>query len=56
MIFRKARCPARKGLSSLEVVMATGVTVPIVLFLLLAGMQLVREFYQNVATLVCWPY
>jgi hypothetical protein len=55
MMRRAVRRP-RLGLSSLETVMATAVTVPVVAFLLVIGVRVIKEFYRVAATLICWPY
>lgn len=52
----RARRPVRRGLSSMEAVMATGITVPVATFFLVVGFRACKYFYHTVATLVCWPY
>lgn len=50
------RSRQRLGMSSLEAVMATGITVPVACLGLTACVKLCRYYYHTVATLVCWPY
>jgi len=45
----------RRGIASLEAVMATAITVPMFVLLLKLGLILLRWLYHVVATLVGWP-
>ena len=46
----------RRALASLEAVLATGITIPILAFLLHVGFVACRRYFQIVAELVGWPY
>lgn len=47
---------ARRGLSSLEVVMSAGVLLPLAGLLFFLGIDMCKYLYALISTLVGWPY
>lgn len=47
---------ARRGLSSLEVVMSAGVLLPLAGVLFFLGIDMCKYLYALISTLVGWPY
>ena len=52
--FRRNR--ARCGMSSLEVVMATAITFPLAVAILLVAVKACQTFYRMASTMVGWPF
>lgn len=50
-----ARC-RRRGLSTLEVVLSTGVMMPFAVALYFVGKQACGRLFQIIQSLVAWPY
>lgn len=48
--------PRRRGMASLELVIATAITLPAVAFLFRVGLVACRNLAQVIGTLVGWPY
>jgi hypothetical protein len=46
----------RRGLASLELVLATGIAVPFAAGLMFLGFQACKRLYHVIGTLVGWPY
>ena len=46
----------RRGAMTMEVVMSTGVMIPIAFGLLLLGTEMCRYVYGLVSSLVTWPF
>ncbi len=46
----------RRGLAALEVVLAAGITIPILAFLLYAGIRVCRFFFSLAGTMIGSPY
>lgn len=46
----------RAGLASLEAVLATAMTLPVVVFLLWLGSKACIRLFHVIGTLVGWPY
>ena len=54
--YRAQRRRRRAGLSSLEVVMATAVAVPLAALIFFLGVQMCRYVYGVISGLVTWPF
>jgi hypothetical protein len=46
----------RKATASMEAVIATGLTFPFAVFMLIVGIASLRRLWHVVASLVGWPY
>lgn len=46
----------RRGLSSLEVVLATGIMLPFAIALFFVGRRACGRLYEIIESLVTWPY
>lgn len=46
----------RRGLSSLEVVLATGIMLPLAIALFFVGRRACGRLYEIIESLVTWPY
>lgn len=54
---RKVRLHSRRrGLSSLEVVLATGIMLPFAIALYFVGRKACGRLYEIIESLVTWPY
>jgi hypothetical protein len=54
----RSRCPSgsRRGLASLEAVMATAIVIPIVAFLFYSGLRACKNLTRVIEELVGWPF
>ena len=50
------RLRRRKGLASLEAVMATAITLPMVAFVFYRGLRACKNLFHVIGTTVGWPY
>jgi len=53
---RRAQQSRRRGLSPLEVVLATGIMLPFAIALFFVGRKACGRLYEIIESLVTWPY
>ncbi len=54
---RRARGrPRRRGMASMEAVLATAISLPVAVSLLYLAFRMCRFLYQAIAHLIGWPY
>jgi hypothetical protein len=56
MVARRIRRRLRRGMASMEAVLAAGIGVPAAVFLLYLGWRMCKFLYQVIAAVVGWPY
>jgi hypothetical protein len=55
VIIRRQTESVRRGLAALEVVLATGITMPVVFALAYLGVRACKNLFHVISTLVDWP-